>query len=348
MRQATGTNNQDTRVMREPGPGRRLGSGLARRGAIGIAVACAVLAAGGITAVSVLGGGHGGGARPAANGAVSAGAAGTGHGHSAAAPMPEIAAPPQMAVMPKPASARSGHASPSGSHSAAPSGSASLPPAPTGTVSCTHPSYVTSAQLGMWNLAPYFVYNNMWNVNGYNVKQTLYACSYSDWYVVATMDNSKGDGAVKTYPDSHRDFSDPRISSLHSVTSTFAETSPHTGIYEDAYDIWINGIASSGSTEVMIWTDNHGQTPWGTDEGTVTFGGRSYTVWRKGTYIAFVANTNFTSGSMDLLQFFQWIIGKGWIPGSSTLSQVDYGVELVSTNGVPTTFSFSDFAVNAS
>ena len=63
---------------------------------------------------------------------------------------------------------------------------------------------------------------------------------------------------------------EPAISSLQSVTSTFAETSPGTGIYEDAYDIWLNGIADSGSTEVMIWTENHGQVPSGSVQGTVT------------------------------------------------------------------------------
>jgi hypothetical protein len=31
----------------------------------------------------------------------------------------------------------------------------------------------------------------------------------------------------------------------------------------------------------------------------------------------------------------------------ATLGQVDYGVELVSTNGVPATFTFSNFSVNA-
>jgi hypothetical protein len=51
---------------------------------------------------------------------------------------------------------------------------------------------------------------------------------------------------------------------------------------------------------------------------------------------------------MNLLTFFQWIMSQGWIPGNSTLGQVDYGVELVSTNGVPATFSFSNFSVNAS
>lgn len=219
-----------------------------------------------------------------------------------------------------------------------------------GSASCAHPQYVTSDPDGMWNLSPYFVANDMWNVSGYNVSQKLYGCSYSDWYVTATMDNSKGDGAVKTFPNSHRDFDNsPQISSFKSITSTFADSSPGSGTYEDAYDIWLNGIGGNGATEVMIWTNNHGQTPAGTTQGTVTIGGRSYAVWKTaGNYIAFVASANFTSGSVDLHAFFTWLMSKGWIASSATLAQVDYGVELVSTNGVPATFTFSNFSVNAS
>jgi Glycosyl hydrolase family 12 len=340
-----------------------------RRGLIGTAVACALVAGGGLTAVTVLGGGHGTGGSPAADDGLSlrsttaAGARATASGAPA---MPQVISSPHVAVMPSSAARTPGSRATSASASAtaagrpassanpAPSGGGmssgapgSIGPASTGSASCTHPSFSTSATDGMWNQSPYFISNNMWNASGYSVTQTLDACSYSDWYVTATMNNESGDGAVKTYPNSQRDFSS-EISSLSSVTSTFAETSPRTGIYEDAYDIWINGLATSGSTEVMIWTQNNGQTPSGSVQGTVTFGGRSYTVWKSGSYIAFVANSNFTSGTMNLLQFFQWIIGKGWIPSDSTLSQVCYGAELVSTNGVPATFSFSNYSVSAS
>jgi hypothetical protein len=325
---------------------------------MGVIALTAVLAAGGLAAAHVLGTGHSATQATALNSAA-AGTPGSSHAAGAGG-MPQLAGTPQMAVMPKPAP-RAAHkptAAPSGSHSgagasqsaSAPSGgSATAPPSSSGSAACAKPQFVSSDPQGMWNQSPYFVYNDMWNTSGYNVSQTIYACSYSDWYVVATMDNSKGDGAVKTYPDSHRDFqNEPQINSFKSVTSTFAETSPHTGIYEDAYDIWINGVAGSNSTELMIWTDNYHQVPWGTNEGTVTFGGRTYTAWRNGSWIAFVANSNFSSGTMDLLAFFKWIMSKGWIPGNSTLGAVDYGVELVSTNGVPQTFSFSNFTVNAS
>lgn len=213
--------------------------------------------------------------------------------------------------------------------------------------SCADPSFTTSSPTGGYSSGDYYIYNNMWNASGYSVTQTLYACSSSDWYVVADMNNDRGDGAVKTYPNAHRDFDEPAISSFHSITSTFGTSGGGSGIYEYAYDIWLNGVATSGSTEVMIWTSNHGQVPLGSVQGHVTLGGQSYAVWRQGGYVAFVAVSNVASGSVDLLSAFNWIIGKGWISSSSTLGQVDYGVELVSTNNSPETFAVTNFSVNA-
>jgi hypothetical protein len=213
---------------------------------------------------------------------------------------------------------------------------------------CTNPQFVTSDPRGGWSDGRYYVNNDMWNISGYSVTQTLYACAYNNWYVVADMNNDRGDGAVKTYPNVHEDFNERAISSFHAISSTLAETSPHAGIYEDAYDIWINGVASSGSTEVMIWTENCNQVPAGSAEGTVTFGGRAYKAWKNGSYIAFVADTNFTSGTLNLLEVFNWIIAKGWMPASSTLGQIDYGAEIVSTNGAAATFTFTNFSVNTS
>ncbi len=250
---------------------------------------------------------------------------------------------------PTPRSSRSTTATRTDGHNATPT----TPAAPTsqplpGSAACTDPSFSTSQPTGGEQSGDYYLYNNMWNASGYSVTQTLYACNYHDWYVVADMNNDSGDGAVKTYPNVQANFNEPKISSFHSITSTFAESSPHVGIYEDAYDIWINGVASSGSTEVMVWTENFHQVPSGSVVATASFGGRGYKVWKSGSYIAFVADANFTSGSVDLLQIFDWIIAQGWIPASSTLGQICYGVELVSTNSSPATFNFTDFSVATS
>ena len=184
---------------------------------------------------------------------------------------------------------------------------------------CTDPAFTTSAPFGGWTDGNYYVYNNMWNdasapPSGVG-SQTLYACSYSNWYVVSDQPATTD---VKTYPNVQENFKSVPVSQFTTLTSSFAETDPHVGIYEDAYDMWLNGIATRTSNEVMIWNENYHQTPGGSPQGTVTFDGRAYTAWTTSnrSYIAFVANSYFTSGTVNLLEFYHWLIDRGWIPSS--------------------------------
>jgi glycosyl hydrolase family 12/dockerin type I repeat protein len=217
---------------------------------------------------------------------------------------------------------------------------------------CANPSHTipmdpSNAQTGV-SIGNFYVTNDTWNASKYQVAQTLYVCDYNNWYVVANTNNNSGDGAVKTYPNVHEDFSnEPLISSFHTISSTFAETGPHVGIYEYAYDMWLNGVASNGSTEVMIWNDNYGQTPGGSKVGTFSDGGQNYNVYRSGSYIAFVDTANITSGTVNILDFYNNIISRGWIPATSTVGQIDYGAELVSTNGQNATFQVNNFSLTA-
>jgi hypothetical protein len=243
-----------------------------------------------------------------------------------------------------------GAASPRTASSAQPSASA-RPAAATSPASagqCASPAFETSAPTGGWSDGGYYLYNNMWNAARYSVQQTLYACSYTNWYVVATMNNDTGDGAVKTDPNVQMNFNEPAISSFQSITSTFAENSPDVGIYNDAYDIWLNGVDTPGSDEVMIWNQNHGQRPAGSVVAVASLDGRTYQVWKDGGYIAFVAEPAFTSGNLNLLAFFNYVVSQGYIAANPTLGQIDYGVELVSTNGTPETFTFTNFSVSTS
>lgn len=216
---------------------------------------------------------------------------------------------------------------------------------PAASEQCANPQFETSDPTGGWSDGSYYLYNNMWNAARYGAQQTLYACSYNDWYVVANMNNDTGDGAVKTDPDVQMNFNEPAISSFQSLSSTFAETSPDVGIYNDAYDIWLNGVDTAGSDEVMIWNQNHGQRPAGSVVAVTSLGGRTYQVWKYGGYIAFVAEPTFTSGTLNLLAFFNYVVSQGYIAANPTLGQIDYGVELVSTNGAPATFTFTNFSV---
>ncbi len=214
----------------------------------------------------------------------------------------------------------------------------------------TDPAFVSSDRNGGWSEGGYYVHNNMWNAAKYSpCTSTLSAWSHDNWHVVTKMNNKTGDGAVKTYPNVHRDYRSVPVSSFESLTSTFAETSPHVGIYNVAYDLWINGIAKPGCTEIMIWTENFKQVPGGRYVQDVTFDGRTYKVYKRSSsgYIAFVVAANFTSGTVNLLEMINWVEGKGWLTDKATVDQICYGVEMVSTDDTEATFQIKAFSIEA-
>jgi hypothetical protein len=205
---------------------------------------------------------------------------------------------------------------------------------------CHHPKYTTSSTDGSWSQGRYIVTQDMWNVGGYDVSQHLRVCSPSNWSVRTSASNSSGDGAVKTYPNVHRDYHnwstghEPAISSFRSIRSTFAARSPKSGIYDTAYDIWINGVADSGSTELMIWTHNHRQTP----AGSVVvrglhFSHRTWALWSTGNgYLAYVPNKPLDHGTIALRARMVYLMRHGYLRQGSTLGQVDFGIEFVSAS----------------
>lgn len=195
----------------------------------------------------------------------------------------------------------------------------------------------------------YYLYDNQWNcgpASGHSCgPEMLYGCSSSIWYV--TSNQPAGNTAVLTYPDVQANFTNsPLVSTLHTLTSTFAEQSPHVGNYEVSYDIWLNGHAN----QVMIWLENANRTPSGAKVATnVSLGGTTYDVWSEPSsgLVTFYPNATFSSGTVDLLPMFKWAIQQNLLPANSTLNQITLGVEIVSTNGQEATWYFNDFSVTA-
>jgi len=206
----------------------------------------------------------------------------------------------------------------------------------------------------MWNDRGYWVHNNMWNASSYDVSQTLSACSFRNWKVTATADNASGDGAVKTYPNVHKDFHnwstgyEPPLSSFSRIRSTWAARTPHVGIYDAAYDIWLNGVP--GEHEVMIWTENFHQVPSGSGASHIAtrdFSGHRWKIWATddNSYIAFVPTRRLTHGRLGLKAMLDWLVARGRLPQDVTLGAIDFGFEIVSTNGSPATFKVNDFSL---
>jgi hypothetical protein len=228
-------------------------------------------------------------------------------------------------------------------------------PSPTtpGTVSWTCPgphwSWSTSDPQGGENTSDgFFLYNNMWNTSQAG-PQTMCANNLGSEWMVSSNQNNADQTSVKTYPAVQKNYNNVPLGNFTKMTSTFAHQMPAASATYDAeaaYDIWLNGL----NKEVMIWTDNHGQTPAGSKVATVTLSGTSWDLFETSGhgYMAFVpvGGAHMQSGSLDVLGFLNYLKGRGDLVNSDQLWQVNYGFEICHTTG-PMNFYVTGFTLSS-
>ena len=200
------------------------------------------------------------------------------------------------------------------------------------------PAWESSAPFGAWNNGGFIVYNNEWNKSA--GPQTIWADSYHHWGVQS--DQAAANTAVETYPCVQKDYDNVPVSSFHLIRNGFTESMPVgvTGLdAEAADDVWLDNY----NLEVMIWVDNHGQRPAGNVVGHATIFGQRFAVWRGGSAYTFALNHNETKGVTHILASIQWLMSHRYIPASVTLTQVNFGWEIASTDGKPMNFAVTNY-----
>jgi hypothetical protein len=239
----------------------------------------------------------------------------------------------------------------------APTAFAASPTAPVGPPA--HPKFKSTALMGDWTdpKTGLNVSNDMWNCPQHACgRQEVWANSSGNWGVVSTM--AKGNTAVLTYPAVQQQFGASNqpalLANASELVSTFTQSMPTTAgtIGEAAYDIWLN----DWNTEVMIWVDNQHQTFYQPLLGTITFNGQKFRMYMdhgvshgypSGPFF-FVLQDNETHGTIDILAVFHWLERAGYLSAAKdSLTAVDFGWEICSTNGVPENFSISHYTLTA-
>src|SRR5258708_36244248 len=173
-------------------------------------------------------------------------------------------------------------------------------------------------------------------------KQTFWANSLKRWGAESNM--AKGNTAVLTYPDVGKLVGDTPVSPFRMIRTGFTESMPtnHNGLSaEAANDVWFD----HWNIEMMIWVDNVGRSlAGGTRIGKATIFGQHFNVWKYGSseFIFDLAH-NETSGVTHILASVDWLIKHGYVPAKATLTEVEFGWEIASTNGQPRDFSVSNF-----
>lgn len=199
-------------------------------------------------------------------------------------------------------------------------------------------------------------YNNPWNnpampPNSY----VLSSDSHSNWQVVANQAQCPtSDCAVEAYESAQYNYDntsgEETISEISQMTSDFSQSMPTGSLgtngfdAEAAYDIWLNNYA----LEVMIWVDNQGQTPTGSEVGTADLGGTNYTVFFGGSTYSFVIDNNETSGTVNIQDALDWLVSNEGVSSSSYMTQFNFGWEICSTDGQSDTFTMNSLDLNQS
>jgi len=208
----------------------------------------------------------------------------------------------------------------------------------------TQAAWESSAKFGLWRDGDFDVYNNAWNAAAAG-PQTVWADSYRHWGVVSDQADTS---SVKTYPCVQENFARTSLTALRALTSSFAESMPPAADSYDAeaaYDIWLDDYRD----EVMVWVDNHGQQPAGIVSSEAVLAGQHFRVYLGNAHMVslVLAGTDEAKGSVNLLLVLRWLVGHGYLRNTDTLTQVDFGWEIASTDRVPLGFTLQGYSLSA-
>jgi hypothetical protein len=187
----------------------------------------------------------------------------------------------------------------------------------------------------------YVVMNNRWGGSSTHCINVT-----ANGFQITRQDGVSTSGAPVSYPaiflgchynTCSPDFTARRISAISSATSSISNTYPSGGVWDAAYDIWLNAdsdMSGVQDTEIMIWL-NHvgGSQPVGSTVGSVNLAGRAWTVWTgyngANNVVSYVANSPTSNLSFNVLDFVRDTFSRGSKFGNSSwyLTSIQAGFE---------------------
>ncbi|MGA3335108.1 MAG: hypothetical protein ABSC62_13195 [Terracidiphilus sp.] len=197
-----------------------------------------------------------------------------------------------------------------------------------------------------------YVEQDVWG--GVTWSQTLTETTPSSWYVSANIAAST---SRVSYPYTYQVFNSEAVSSFTNIVGTFNETSDHSSSTEEqvGFDIYLN----SWGNEIQIQHDMVNTPQCGNTTPVKTgiqFGGSygvpvlSWDLCHNGLYYWQLpkgsSNTyGESSGSVDLIAMIKYLETNGYLPSSSTMTEVSYGFIIDTTSATTKTFTLSSYSL---
>jgi xyloglucan-specific endo-beta-1,4-glucanase len=196
-------------------------------------------------------------------------------------------------------------------------------------------------------MGKYYLFNNLWGDNGqgwqcmWNSFQSGDTIGWGTNYSWAGANNT-----VKSYTsvvlgwhwgwDRTGTELPVQVSANRTVTTSYNYNIGSDGAKNVAYDLWLHTINNptwehNPSDEVMIWLyRSGGVSPVGSPQATVTIAGSTWELWRGNVgweVYSFVRTSTSTSGTINLRDFLNHLVSRGWLSSSKYLTSVEFGTE---------------------
>ena len=222
----------------------------------------------------------------------------------------------------------------------------------------------TSAAAAFISLGKYWLNNNLWGASSGSGSQSLWStCQQGDLVGWGTSWNWSGTpNQVKSYTSSvfgwHWGWKvtntgmPVQISSGKKINCgwDFTVTQSAGGALNVSYDIFAHTLSNAGTNddptdEIMIWLYvANGAGPIGTKQTTVSVAGTSWDLYRgtitdqatgkvRWNVFSFVRVANATTAVLNIVDFANDLVTRGWMQSSKYISSVESGTEVFTGTG---------------
>jgi hypothetical protein len=126
-----------------------------------------------------------------------------------------------------------------------------------------------------------------------------------------------------------------QVGQISSATSSASFSYPGSGVYNAAYDIWLDPSAKrdgENKLELMIWFNKTGPIhPYGSRTGSATVGGRNWEVWTGNaayrSVVSYAAPSTMTSWNFNVMDFINDVKTRSDVTNSWYLTSIQAGFE---------------------
>jgi hypothetical protein len=140
-----------------------------------------------------------------------------------------------------------------------------------------------------------------------------------------------------------------QLSANRNVNTGWNFSVSQTGTLNVAYDLWAHTISNptwqnNPTDEIMVWLYRAGGAgPLGTYQATVNIAGTNWDLYRGNigwNVFSFVRQSNTTNSTLNLRDFLNNLVSRGWMSNSKYLTSVEAGTEVFHGSGQLNTNSY--------